>query len=38
MKVAGTRGGIPAPMNPAVGGMMICPFSIMGVAGVRASG
>jgi hypothetical protein len=38
MKVAGTRGGIPAPMNPVVGGITIWPFGINWGVGERASG
>ena len=38
MKVSGTRGGIPAPMNPVGGGVTIKPFGISVGCGERASG
>lgn len=38
MKVLGTRGGIPAPMNPVGGGITIRPFGIIVGCGERASG
>ena len=38
MKVAGTRGGMPAPMNPVGGGITIRPFGISVGCGERASG
>jgi hypothetical protein len=38
MKVAGTRGGMFAPMNPLVGGITMLPFAIIGGEGERASG
>jgi hypothetical protein len=38
MKVGGTRGGMPAPMNPVGGGMTIWPLGIKVGCGERASG
>jgi hypothetical protein len=38
IKVGGTRGGIPAPMNPGVGGMIVEPLGKSVGWGVRASG
>ena len=38
MNVAGTRGGMPAPMNPVGGGITIRPFGIIVGCGERASG
>ena len=38
MKVLGTRGGMPAPMNPTGGGITIGPFGIRVGCGERASG